>query len=294
MTNSKLILGTVQMGLSYGVNNHDGKVSRNDAFEILKKAFDSGIRILDTAESYGEAHQLIGDFHKHNPKSKFKVITKVPSKEQIIHVEQKVEKYLNVLELDQLEGFMFHSYESYRKNSKVVQNLVNLKKMGLIKQIGVSIYRNNKLKELLSVDNIDLIQIPFNLLDNFSIRGKVLEQAKIRGKTIHTRSAFLQGLFFKDPYDQHPVVQALQSQMLEIQRISQETGIHISTMALAYCMSQPFVDQVLIGVDSVSQLKLNFEASNYQLPKNTIQLIDQMSVKNIKLLNPALWEELKD
>ena len=66
---SKLILGTVQMGLDYGVNNSSGKISNKESFEILSLAFSNGINILDTAEVYGNSHQIIGDFHYNNPNS---------------------------------------------------------------------------------------------------------------------------------------------------------------------------------------------------------------------------------
>ena len=69
--NNKLILGTAQMGLDYGINNLSGKVSKNKSIEILEYAFDNGIRILDTAEVYGNAHEIIGFYHKLNPNKKF-------------------------------------------------------------------------------------------------------------------------------------------------------------------------------------------------------------------------------
>ena len=67
--NNKLILGTVQMGLPYGINNSTGKVSLEDSLEILDYAFENGIKTLDTAEAYGNAHEVIGIFHHHNPNS---------------------------------------------------------------------------------------------------------------------------------------------------------------------------------------------------------------------------------
>ena len=34
----KLILGTAQMGLDYGINNHKGKISQKESLSILKFA----------------------------------------------------------------------------------------------------------------------------------------------------------------------------------------------------------------------------------------------------------------
>ena len=75
---SKLILGTVQMGLDYGINNKLGKISVEESHQILLSAHVSGITTIDTAEAYGNAHKVIGEFHKSHPNHKFNIVTKVP------------------------------------------------------------------------------------------------------------------------------------------------------------------------------------------------------------------------
>ena len=52
---NKIILGTAQFGLDYGINNQNGKVSDKDVDQILNYAFESGIKELDTASSYGNS-----------------------------------------------------------------------------------------------------------------------------------------------------------------------------------------------------------------------------------------------
>ena len=74
VSSHKFILGTVQMGLAYGINNAIGKISLNDSCKILEYAYNKGIKILDSAEAYGNAHNVIGAFHKSHPKKRFKII----------------------------------------------------------------------------------------------------------------------------------------------------------------------------------------------------------------------------
>ena len=87
---SKIILGTVQFGLDYGINNSNGKVSNNDSQEILKYAYENNIRTLDTAESYGNAHEVIGLFHKNNPQKLFKVIIDRHEEREKIRINDKL------------------------------------------------------------------------------------------------------------------------------------------------------------------------------------------------------------
>ena len=73
--NNKIILGTVQFGLDYGINNNNGKPSNETVFNILNTARQNGIEILDTAEAYGSAIPTIGEYH-HESISKFKIVSK--------------------------------------------------------------------------------------------------------------------------------------------------------------------------------------------------------------------------
>ena len=188
----KIVLGTVQMGLNYGINNSSGKVSIKESHQILLKAFNSNIRTLDTAELYGNAHKIIGDFHKKNDTCKFEIITKFPHDIEINRIEDKVLDYLDVLDVKCIEVLMFHSFESFKKNLHAIDLLNQLKLKGYINHIGVSLYSNHHMEYLVSENSITVVQLPFNWLDNISVRGNLIQKLKAKGKIIHTRSAFLQ------------------------------------------------------------------------------------------------------
>jgi len=285
----KIILGTVQMGLDYGINNERGKIDFESSCQILSKAFKLGIDTLDTAEAYGNAHQVIGDFHKLNPNSIFNIITKVPHG-KIHDFESKVYDYLKELNVDFLEVLMFHSFDSYLNSKKSISVLNDLRKQGIINHIGVSIYTNEQIEALLLDDNITVVQMPFNLLDNVSVRGEVMIALKKHGKIIHTRSAFLQGLFFKENYDDNSIAQQLKSELNSIKKIVKVQNTNISNLALSYCLNEVLIDQVLIGVDSEEQLIDNLKAINYEIRDDVIVEINSLKVKKLDLLNPSLWK----
>ena len=138
-------------------------------------------------------------------------------------------------------------------------------------------------------DDVDIIQLPFNLFDNSNLRGEILEKAKAKGKTIHTRSALLQGLFFKDINSEIRTVQNLKSELEELSNISKSSKTSVAQLALNYCLQQNTINNVLIGVDSIKQLEDNLQALNHKLESNTIDKINTIKVSNINLLNPSLW-----
>ena len=61
---SKFTLGTVQLGLDYGMANAVGKPSEEQAFGILDAAFEAGVNSLDTAVAYGTSEEVIGHYLK--------------------------------------------------------------------------------------------------------------------------------------------------------------------------------------------------------------------------------------
>ena len=286
----KLVLGTIQMGLDYGINNNSGKVSIKEINQILLKAFNSGITTLDTAEVYGNAHQVIGDFHKKNSAYKFKIITKFPKDIQFNNIEAKVLEYLDVLNLNCIDVLMFHSFESFVNNQQAIDLLIELKIKGYINHIGASVYTNDQIEYLIEEDSISVVQLPFNLLDNISVRGNLLEQLKTKGKIIHTRSAFLQGLFFKNINDKNITIENLYSELEILNQLTAKLNCSMEELALSYCIYQKNIDSVIIGVDSLDQLNSNLKASTYLIGNNSIKIIDKIKVQDLNLLNPSLWQ----
>jgi aryl-alcohol dehydrogenase-like predicted oxidoreductase len=289
---NKLVLGTVQMGLDYGINNPSGKIQQKDSFEILSYAYEAGIRFLDTAAGYGESHKVIGSFHKENPDQLFNIITKIPHHLDKVNLSDTIAKYLMELNVNQIDILLFHSFEHYEQNPSIKYLLEKLQAEGAIRKMGVSIYTNEQFKVVMQDESVNVIQLPYNVLDNKSIKGELLNEAKERGKEIHSRSAFLQGLFFKDYNDNNPIVAYLKDSLKKIQALSVEYGITLETLLLNYCLINNNIDKVLIGVDSIEQLNSNLNVFEISLPESLVHTIDAIIINDLDYLNPSLWKTL--
>jgi len=284
----KLILGTVQFGIDYGINNPTGKPNEVEVEKILMRAYEAGIRCLDTAEAYGTAHHIIGNFHRKHPDFRFDIITKIPANFNG-SFSAKIESYLSELNVDSLKSFLFHSFDSYRKNKQEVVKLNSLKTDHKIDSIGVSAYTNLQIEEILQDELIDVIQLPFNLLDNMNLRGEILGKINDKGKIVHTRSAFLQGLVFVEPDNDNKIVKTLKPELDYLQKVAIGNNISMQKLAINYCLQQPLIQNVLIGVDNLDQLNQNLSDAGYLLPSNLIKQIDEITVNDVDLLNPSLW-----
>lgn len=289
----KIILGTVQFGLDYGINNMSGRPSFDEVKRILDFAHSNNIKFLDTAEAYGNSQEVIGKYH-HESSKKFNLITKFSSSRNDLppNIKERVLKDIEILGVESIYCYMFHSFEDYQKYYSAFENdLSLLKKEGKIIKIGVSLYDNFEIEKVLENNAIQLIQLPFNLLDNNSKRLEALNLAKQADVEIHTRSVFLQGLFFKNRNDFTGNLKTLLPYTDRINEISKSHSIPISQLAINYPLSQKNIDQVLIGVDNVEQLTQNINYLSDNLPNEVFKKIDQINVKELNLLNPSKWKD---
>jgi len=285
---NKVILGTVQFGLPYGINNTAGMPSDEHVERILDTAYDAGIRTLDTAEGYGNAIERIGLYHERHNHS-FSVINKFKEIPTASSVGAHVNKSAQILRIPVVDTYLFHSYGDYVANSELIKSMVSLKDKGQIRSIGVSIYTNEQFDHVINDELISVIQFPYNVLDNDRQRLALMEKAKTKRKTLHTRSVFLQGLFFKDfgnfPTNLKPLIPYIE----QVKEIAGQENMDVTTLTLNYALSNPLIDGVLIGVESVNQLRKNIEVIDPDFATSIREKVNEIVVKEIELLNPANW-----
>jgi aryl-alcohol dehydrogenase-like predicted oxidoreductase len=259
---SKIGLGSVQFGIPYGVSNKDGQTSSEEVTKILIYANKSGITYIDTASAYGNAEEVLG----FNDLNNFKIISKFMPQEENNSISFQLKTSLEKLNVDALYGYLAHRPLSLLDNPKQWEELLILKQQNKIKKIGFSLNEPSELDMLLSKGMMpDLIQVPYNYFDN---RFKdILIDLKAKGCEIHTRSTFLQGLFFTD-------VKKLPSFFDEVKKNINELQINLSDnlsgALLKHVLSLDFIDVVIMGVENEKQLKsnlTNINASHY-LPPN--------------------------
>lgn len=284
----KLILGTVQLGTKYGINNSSGKPNMNDSLNILDKAYHLGVRGLDTAESYGDSYKIIGQYHKKFPSKIFKIFDKSSGLEKK-DFQDKIEKKLEFLKINYFDGYMFHSTKIFQKNMHIQEDIYELQKRGLIKKLGISVYTNDEIDFLINEGfQFDFIQMPFNVLDNENIRGKVIKKMIKNNIDIHVRSIFLQGIFYVD-YNNFPKkLEPLKKYISSIKSICNSTKYNIDDMLLGYPRTKKYIKKIVFGIDNINQLENNLHTYNKEsdIPVNDIEKIN---VEEKDLLNPALW-----
>lgn len=248
----KIGLGSVQFGTSYGISNCTGQTTGNEVSEILKIAKRNGVRIIDTASAYGNAEKILGE----NDLRSFKIVSKFMPPGGNFTITAQLQESLENLGISALYGYLAHRPRHFLEHSDQWNELQSLKNQGIVKKTGFSLNSPEELIQILDRGiKPDLVQVPYNYFDR---RFKDLMISLQReGCEIHTRSTFLQGLFFMD-------IEQLGSYFDEIKPILkylQENLDNLPGALLNFVMSQPFVDTVIIGVENSRQFTENLNST---------------------------------
>jgi aryl-alcohol dehydrogenase-like predicted oxidoreductase len=258
---SRIALGTAQFGMDYGINNPRGKIPKKDVFRILEYAAENGITCLDTAFGYGESENLIGEFIR-DKKVAFDVVTKLPEVQKN-DVGRVFRESLDRLSLERLYGVLVHSFESYKKDPGILEALTELKECGDVEKIGFSLYYPQEGEYLLkNCVGADMVQVPFNIFDQrFS---QIFPELKAAGTEIHVRSVFLQGLVFKNPRDLKGVFLKVKDKITDLKLLSDRIGVSLEAICINFPLLNATVDKVVLGVDSIDNLKDNIQSLDFQ------------------------------
>ena len=291
----RLVLGTVQLGMPYGINNKIGKPNFNSACDIIKTAFDQGIRRFDTAQAYGDSEEVLGRvFNKLKLGPQVKVYSKLHPELDLRDenaIQQSVENSLRKLKVDRLEGLLLHHEDGIRFWDEGLGGaLRKLVAKGKVKWIGTSFYTPQKALDALDIDGIDIIQVPANILDRRFENAGVFIKAQGLDKKVFVRSVFLQGLLLM-PLDCVPaLMQDVLSYLERLEQLACDMKLSRQELVLGYAAQRWPGSSVLFGADSGKQVIDNVRSFSSDI----FVKVDENIFENVpeNVLNPALWTKL--
>jgi aryl-alcohol dehydrogenase-like predicted oxidoreductase len=296
---SKITLGTVQLSMKYGISNLTESTVKT-THEVLMTAKKIGISSFDTSPQYGNIEKTLGNFFKKEKIENPTVISKIPpieflEKPNFDDVYNKVKKYinqsLNDLNLKKIPVCLIHDPQDMSNyDGMVVKALELLKQNGHIKKIGCSVYTKEDVEKFLTMDKLEIIEIPINLFNTKIIDENKLLQLKEKNIIVLGRSIFLQGLFFLNPYNLPAKVEKAKKYLIELNKIANDYSIPIPNLALSFVNKQKYISSIIIGVENSQQLSQNIELANTILPEKVEKVIlEKFANVPESVNNPLEW-----
>jgi aryl-alcohol dehydrogenase-like predicted oxidoreductase len=296
---SRLAVGTAQFGLDYGITNQAGRVPEQQAREILEWATSEGIDTIDTAHSYGESEAVIGGALPDTPA--VRIVTKTPhlssasySQEAREIVRASFTESLQRLRRQQVYALLVHNAEDLIGpfGDAVWAELQQLKSAGAVEKIGVSTYDGPQIDVALARYPVDVVQLPYNVLDQRLVEGGQLSACASANVEVHARSLFLQGLLLLQPQQIPDRFAAIRDAVDALDREFEQAGLSRLEGLIADALTRPEIGRLVCGVTSQRELEA-ISLAEHRASRVEVVRIPRFFNVDARLLNPARWDELE-
>ena len=291
---SRLVLGTAQLGMPYGIANTTGQPSEQGSRKIIEEAWRLGVETFDTAQAYGSSETVLGSALSALGVSQgASVVTKLsPDLNHLDagEIRHAADESCRRLRTDRLWCLMLHREERLGDWSRGLgRALRDLRTSGQVEHLGASVYSVRAANAALENPDIDMIQVPCNAWDTRMRVARIPELAEQKGKLCFVRSIYLQGLLALCPgavREIMPFAGGAASRWWDCAKAKRSTA---ATLALRYALSLDV--PLVIGVDTIAQLKDNVERMA-EAPMDSAE-IEEMSALlgpvDQCVLDPCSW-----
>lgn len=287
---SRLVLGTVQLGLAYGIANRSGQPDRRMADELVAQAWQAGVREFDTAQGYGRSEEVLGRALA-GLRGRPRIISKLHPELDLgdeSRVVDSVEASLARLGVDRLAVLMLHREEQFQGLGVAARRvLAGLVKKGLADRLGVSVYSPQAALAVVQDDLFTAVQLPTNILDRRF--DSVLEEAPETGTRTYIRSIYLQGLLLLKPDQLKPEMDFCRPALEWFGEATERFGMSPLELGLAFVRDSYPEARILFGAETANQVSENlaawqkpFFAATDDLPRPPLNL-------DSRIVNPTRW-----
>lgn len=300
---SEIAFGGVEIGMPYGLGVHGKKdmLSKSESINLLHDAMDGGINFFDTARMYGASEEIMGEAFK-NKRDQVVIATKckhlkdgsgvLPSATIIkSKIRDSLSESLRALQTDFVDIFMLHRVnKEILKNEAIKEAFLRLKEQGVIRATGVSTYSIEE--SILAIESgvWDMIQIPFNLMDQS--QEAIFELAKSKGVGLIVRSVLFKGILTDKGRNLHAALDNVQKHIKLYDSLLNEDD-DLATTATKFALSYKQISSVLIGIDKQLYLRkaLTLADGNY-LENEQLQLAKELQYPNPEFLDLVKWDKM--
>jgi len=285
---NKIILGSANFDQIYGIKKNF--IKKSEIKKLFDLALKNKIKTIDTSPLYNKSEKIIGLLNN----NRFKIISKIPKPPKNIKREnikkwlkQNVMISLKNLKIKKFECLLLHNANSLlcKNGDEIYKGIRNMKINGFTSKIGVSIYDFNVLDKILKKFKFNLIQAPFNILDQRLVEKGWLKKLKKRKIEVHARSIFLQGILLLKHNQLPKKLIKLSKKLMVWENWLKKNKFSSLQVCLSFVLNQRQLDGIVVGYNNTNQLnqilKLKQIKNNFSLPN--------LNIKDKKLIDPREW-----
>ncbi|WP_440999575.1 aldo/keto reductase [Fodinibius sp. SL11] len=307
---SELCFGTMTFG-GEGYWEAIGQQTQDQADNLLKKAIDSGINFIDTANiySFGQSEAILGNSIKNLNLNREELViaTKVrgamgedPNNQGLsrYHIFNSVENSLERLQLDHIDMLYVHGVDSVMPIREIMRGLNDVVETGKVRYIGVCNWPAWMVMKAQSIARQEGWH-EFKAMQYFySLSGRDAEDALIPLSQSEQMAflpwsplagGFLAGKYTRenqkagdgsrrDEFDFPPIDKEQAFDIVDVmEEIADNHDATVAEVALAWVRLQQGVTSTIIGAKNMNQLTANIKSANIALTDDELQELDEVS-----------------
>jgi 1-deoxyxylulose-5-phosphate synthase len=296
---SEIGLGTVELGLDYGVPvaGEHLRPPEEQAGRLLNRALDLGVNFIDTARAYGPSEEIIGRALKGRRKEYILGTKLAPiheegqaDRELREQVKASVAESLRMLQTDVIDLLQLHyAPVDVIRSGRVLAAAREAQQAGYVRFIGASTYGEEAPLAALAAGGYDTLQVAYNLADK-TLEARVLPLAEQQGVGIIVRSVLLRGVLTHRYALLPDQLGELRSAIAQLGRLADSEGCSLPETAYRFVLANPTVSTALVGTARTEELEgaLAFAGAGPLTP-TLIAAIRQVTVSDRNQLNPGTW-----
>ncbi len=302
ITVSEIAFGGVEIGIPYGigVHNRSDMPSPADAVKLLHAALDGGINLFDTARLYGESESIMGEAFR-DRRDKVVLATKckhfrdqhgrIPSYAVLKEIiKSSLAESLKALRSGYVDIFMLHQSDmEILENEEVSAIFSELKREGLIRATGASVYTMEETQKAIGSGKWDVIQLPFNLMDQR--QQELFPLAEKNGVAVIIRSVLLKGLLSNRGKGLHPALKEVEEHIEKYSKLLTIDIPDLAVLATKFALSFKEIASVLVGIDRPEYLAQTLKAADgIYLSESQLRQAIELSYPDPAFLDLPEWD----
>ena len=231
--------------------------------EVIKYALNNGVNFIDTAHVY-RTYKYVKEAIKDIDREKYVIASK--SKEsKYDKVKKEVEEGLEKLGLEYFDIFHIHAAREanpFDVRSEALKALVDCKKEGLIKNIGIATHYVKVVKEASMVDEIDIVFPIINKVGMGIVDGsaeemlEAIKSAKEKGKGIYAMKTLAGGRLINELYD-----------------------------AITFVRNNSFIDCIAVGMVDKKEVDINLSIFNDEVLEDKDFDLELKNYKKLRIMS---------
>lgn len=298
MNSSKIKVPHVGIGSWALGGDYWGEQKHSDSVKTIHCAVREGFTLFDTAPVYGKgrSEQLLGQ-QLYKNRSEYILSSKCFLK-PINQFLKSFENSLKRLNTEYIDIFFIHWPSSTIDPRPIVERLEKERKLGRIKNIGLSNFNKQQLELASEAGRIDIIQNAFNFF--WQKDAEYFKYCKRNNITTQAYSVLAQGLLtgkfsLNNPYTRTDMrykmslfndknLKYIYISLNKIKKIAEQERVSIFELIIAWTLSQNFIDSIVVGCRNRKQVEQLSYAVKKKISAQALLELEKLSLEVSELI----------